>query len=177
MTVSTMLQLKILKTKKRLFEDNSLSQIIIIVAGLLLILSFMLRAVSLSNKFGSIELVIPQVATSGESIRKSDKVLTKDNIIVFLSQENIYFGSVEAFGSKFNSVRNKFLVPHVDGKPNINRLIADIEKWRETNKKISKDVLIFSSADDIPARIAIMTIAELKKSSQFDQIIIGGGLL
>ena len=59
MTVSTMLQLKILKTKKRLSKDNSLAQITIIAAGLLLILSFMLRAVSLSNKFGSIELVIP----------------------------------------------------------------------------------------------------------------------
>lgn len=177
MTVSTMLQLKILKTKKRLFKDNSLSQITIIVAGLLLILSFMLRAVSLSNKFGSIELVIPQVAASSEPVKETDKVLTKDSIVVFLSQENLYFGSVEAFGSKFNSVRNKFLVPHVNGKPNINRLIADIDKWRETNKKFSRDVLVFSSANDIPARIAIMTIAELKKSDAFDQIIIGGGLL
>ena len=177
MTVSTMLQLKILKTKKRLFKDNSLSQITIIVAGLLLILSFMLRAVSLSNKFGSIELVIPQVAANSEPVKETDKVLTKDSIVVFLSQENLYFGSVEAFGSKFNSVRNKFLVPHVNGKPNINRLIADIDKWRETNKKFSRDVLVFSSANDIPARIAIMTIAELKKSDAFDQIIIGGGLL
>ncbi len=177
MTVSTMLQLKILKTKKRLFKDNSLAQITIIVAGLLLILSFMLRAVSLSNKFGSIELVIPQVAASSEPVKETDKVLTKDSIVVFLSQENLYFGSVEAFGSKFNSVRNKFLVPHVNGKPNINRLIADIDKWRETNKKASRDVLVFSSANDIPARIAIMTIAELKKSDAFDQIIIGGGLL
>ncbi len=177
MTVSTMLQLKILKTKKRLFKDNTLAQITIIVAGLLLILSFMLRAVSLSNKFGSIELVIPQVAAISKPIKDSDKVLTKDSVVVFLSQENLYFGSVEAFGSEFNSVRNKFLVPHVNGKPNINRLIADIDKWREKNKLFSRDVLVFSSANDIPARIAIMTIAELKKSDTFDQIIIGGGLL
>ena len=69
-------------------------------------------------------------------------------------------------------------MPHVNGKPNINRLIADIDKWRETNQqKISNDVLVFSSANDIPARIAIMTIAELKKSDTFDEIIIGGGLL
>ena len=177
MTVSTMLQLKILKTKKRLSKDNSLAQITIMAAGLLLILSFMLRAVSLSNKFGSIELVIPQVAVGGEPVKVTDKVLTKDSVVVFLSQKNLYFGSVEAFGSEFNSVSNKFLVPHVNGKPNINRLIADIDKWRETNKRVSSDVLVFSSANDIPARIAIMTIAELKKSATFDEIIIGGGLL
>ena len=56
-------------------------------------------------------------------------------------------------------------------------MIADIDKWRETNKRFSSDVLVFSSANDIPARIAIMTIAELKKSATFDEIIIGGGLL
>ena len=169
--------MKILRTKKRLSNDNSLSQITIIVAGLFLILSFMLRAVSLSNKFGSIELVIPQISASKQVLDEKDTMLTRDSIVVFLSRENLYFGNVEAFGDKFNSVRNKFLVPHVKGKANINRLIADIDKWSQTNKKISKDVLIFSSSDDIPARIAIMTIAELKKSNNFGQIIIGGGLL
>ena len=78
-------------------------------AGLLLILSFMLRAVSLSNKFGSIELVIPQVAVGGEPVKVTDKVLTKRQCCRFSKSENLYFGSVEAFGSEFNSVSNKFL--------------------------------------------------------------------
>ena len=68
-------------------------------------------------------------------------------------------------------------MPHVNGKPNINRLIADIDKWRETNKRVSSDVLVFSSANDIPARIAIIDYSLIKKSATFDEIIIGGGLL
>ena len=176
MTVSTMLQLKILKTKKRLFSDNTLAQITIIVAGLFLILSFALRAVSISSKFGSIELVIPRVTEQKRAV-STEKRLSKNSVVVFLTKENLYFGTVESFGKKFSDIRTKFLIPHVNGKPNINRLIADMDKWTKTNSAVDKSVLVFTTSDNIPARIAIMTIAELKKSKSFNQIVIGGGLL
>ena len=177
MTVSAMLQLKILRMKKRLFKDHSLYQITIITMGLLLILSFALRAVSLSGKFGSIEFNIPKISMNEDSFSKGDSKLNTKSVVVFLTNENIYFGTINSFGKDFNNVRNKFMVPHEKGKPDINRLIADIDKWKDSNKSINTDVLVFASDNEIPARIVLMTIAEIKKSSRFKKVVIGGGIL
>ena len=137
----------------------------------------MLRAVSLSSKFGSIEVMIPQIAFSENELQTEDNVITKDTTVIFLGNENVYFGDLNAFGNDFNGVRNKFLIPHKKGKPDTNRLIADIKRWRKTNKERNLDVLIYSASDDIPARIALMTLAEIKRSKLFAHITVGGGLL
>ena len=69
------------------------------------------------------------------------------------------------------------MVPHEKEKPDINRLIADIDNRKDSNKSINTDVLVFASDNEIPARIVLMTIAEIKKSSRFKKVVIGGGIL
>ena len=82
MTVSVM-SVEDIMMKKRLFKDHFLYQITIITMGLLLILSFALRAVSLSGKFGSIEFNIPKISMNEDSFSKGDSKLGK-SVVVFL---------------------------------------------------------------------------------------------
>ncbi|WP_132314500.1 hypothetical protein [Pseudobacteriovorax antillogorgiicola] len=182
-----MLQLKILRTKKRLSNIIWYLPIIVLsTMGLFLLLSFALRSISMAGKYGLIPVEIPvlsvpivdptlsnfQAATSGE--------IASTTPMVVLTKEEFIFGDVNAFSEEISSVRNKFIVKHVEGSPDINTLVKDIEKWvyaRSSKKKITNQgIVILLPTDSIPSPLVVQTIDGLRKTGTFTRVVLAGGL-
>ena len=91
--------------------------------GILGIVGFSFRAVTVSWNFGVVEAQIPVVHVPIEDHSyhrfNSDDfaVIEKNQPMVIMTTENSYFGSLQSFGTGFNGVRNKFIVPLQNGIP------------------------------------------------------------
>ncbi len=188
MTASTTLQLKILRTKKRLSNGLwNLPQIILASMGLMVILSFLLRSISVAGTYGLVPVQIPVLTESIEDQtfhnfrENTDRQLSSETPVIFLTEESFYFGDLDSFTRELNSVRNKFLVRHVDGAPNLKKLLIDLERWmylRLSEKKVKNSgVVIFAPTANIPSPIVIQVIAALRNSTLFEDVILAGGML
>lgn len=154
--------------------------------GLMVLLSFMLRAISTAGIYGLVAAEIPVVSEpiidpSYARFREEAQNSINDHTpLVILTANGFYFGEVSAFTTSFAEVRNKYLVRHDDGAPDITKLLQDMEKWlfmRENNqKKFSNGILIFLPSGGIPSPIVIQVLAGLQKSPLFSRIILAGGL-
>lgn len=188
MTASTMLQLKISRTKKRLSNNVWYIPISVLAAvGLMFYLSSVLRAISMAGRYGLIEAEIPVVQVPIQDTgfkhfsEKSGETLSADTPLILLTRDAFLFGTVGAFAQDLTNVRNKFYIPHADGAPQLNRLAKDMERWmqekaEETGKSRSRTVL-FLPTEEIPMPIVIQCISGLRSSKLFDKVVVGGGLL
>jgi hypothetical protein len=106
--------------------------------------------------------------------------ITRSSPTVVLTRDSFFFGDLEAFTEKFSDVRNKFYIPHVDGRPDIDRLIDTMARWMKTreNEKhpISRDVAVFLPSGEIPLPIVIQVFHWLKNSKLFGNAVLGSDL-
>lgn len=187
----TTLQLMTLKTKKRLSNDHwSLSIWLIATMGLLAIASFTLRATSISWDFGVVDGVIPVAISSsvppqkGLSLEKNlgrkflkEQSINDSTIAVVLTRKALYFGPVGSFTKNYSNIRNKYFVDHLEGAPQIDVLKKTIALWAKAEKRaLSKQVVLLPTSE-IPMPIVIQTMAKLKEDRQFENVILGSGLI
>ena len=189
MIASTTLQLKILKTKKRLFEDAWNARILLIlVLGLMVILSFCLRATILSGVFGVIISEIPVLhypiadPTKHDFTETPNAWIKKTTPVVVITDEQMYFGDLEAFSTRFADVRGKFSIKHADGAPDIPELLATMIKWEHQRASGKQEidnngVLVLLPSEEIPMPIVIQVIAGLKTSPLYQRIVLANGFL
>lgn len=197
MTASTTLQLKISRTRKRLSNNTwYLPLIVLAAAGLMIYLSYMLRAISIAGRYGLIESEIPVLPvplldeTLTRSVEKPRDFLGTSTPVVLLSKEAFFFGMGDAFAADLSNVRNKFFIPHESGAPNVPKLINDLDRWlgEELEAQAAKQgpkgarparpkVLLFVPLEEIPMAIVIQCLASLRNSGKFETVILGGGLL
>ena len=179
MIVSTMLQLKISRTKKRLSNTSWYLPVIVLASmGLLVTLSFMLRASSLAGMYGVVKTELPvlQVPFDGEKTgAKSAATINDATPVVFLTKDRFIFGKISSFTSDITEVRQKFTVPHVKGIPHLEKLNLDLAKWYSRDQSISKQVAVLVPTGHIPMPIVIQTLQSLSQSSHFSKVILGGG--
>jgi len=188
MTASTTLQLKTLKTRKRLSDDAWHSRILIIVViGLVLILSFCLRSTVISGVFGTISAEIPVLylpikdPTKHGFYETPSAWIEKTTAVVVLTATEFIFGDLESFSKDLSNVRNKFSVKHVDGAPDLDSLITSLSKWEtqrsSSGRTIDKDdVIVLLPVEDIPMPIVIQVMSRLEKH-QSKRIVLASGLL
>lgn len=187
MTASTMLQLKILRTKKRLSNVIWYLPIMILsTMGLMVILSFMLRSISTAGKYGIVLAEIPLIAVPVEepglpkSRTKPVDMISAHTPVIILTRSEFIIGDVDSFTEKLSHIRNKFIIPHKSGAPDIISLEEDMEKWLFARK--SKDKIpnlgfaVLLPTDEMPSPIVIQVIHALKKSKIFERIVLAGGL-
>ncbi|RYZ53812.1 MAG: hypothetical protein EOP07_17150 [Proteobacteria bacterium] len=181
MTALTILQSKISRTKKRL--SNNVWYLPIIVLALMLLMTFLstaLRGISMPGSFGIVEAEFPVVSddqslTPTESWTAPRSTIDNTAALVILTRDRFYFGNLQSFGKDLSAVHNKFQIPHIDGAPDLPRLVLDLSKWQSEAK--ASRALIFVPTEDIPMPIVIQCFAALKSSGLFDNVILGGGLL
>lgn len=187
MIASTMLQLKILRTKKRLSNTIWYLPIMILgTMGLFVLLSFALRSISVAGKYGLVPAEIPIVSvplndpTLSHFQPSTRGELNAQTPVVVLTTEEFIFGDVEGFSKNITGIRNKFSVKHVEGSPDVNALVTDMEKWiyaRSSKRKIlNQGIVIFLPADDIPSPLVIQTLSGLQKTGSFNRVVLAGGL-
>ena len=181
--LSMMLQSKILKTKKRLFDNPwNTPCLIISCMGLFTILSFAMRATSVTWNFGLVKSYLPIIEQPFNDLSAQvykypqQESLTAQTLAILINDNASYFGELTAFTTEYHDVRNKFIIPHYQGAPQIHNLIDNIEKWQKDSAKFDQTVLLFV-APDWPMAIVIQIIHYLNESNLFDQVILGGGYI
>lgn len=188
MIASTMLQSKILRTKKRLYDDQwQLRVCVIALLGLFCSLSFALRATFVGSSYGIVETELPAISVSvndpdpkvhDESARAT---INETTPLVILTANEFFFGDINAFTKDFVDVRNKFFIKHQKGAPNIALLNKTMAKWlytRSEKSDISQQGIAMLLPDgDVPASIVIQTIAGMKQSPYINQVVLASGIL
>lgn len=188
MIASTMLRSTISKTKKRLSDDFWLRPIILIgVMALGCVLVFGLRAVSLGWDYGVVAVEMPVLSESLHDPseftyhEKPSAYLEPTTPLVAITADGLYFGDLKSFSSEFHNVRNKFVIRHLDGAPQLDRLLDRFEQWAATrfeDRNIpSSQLVVLAASGEIPAPIVIQVIAGLRRSSFVDRVVLAGGLL
>lgn len=181
MTALTILQSKILRTKKRL--SNNVWYLPIIILALLLLMTFLssaLRGIAMPSAFGIVKGELPVIneeryAADDETWAKPRAEFGNDAALVILTTDRFFFGQLSSFGKELSAVNNKFQIAHEEGAPNLPKLVADLAKW-QSDFKASRS-LVFVPTEDIPMPIVIQCFQALKNSGLFDHVILGGGVL
>lgn len=188
MTALTMLQSKISRTKRRLSEGAWYPRIqILTILGLLIIMAFALRSVSMSNRFGVVEAEIPVLPSDEFPIPGSDRKVEvlgeihKHVAVVILTGDEFLFGDLESFSTDLTNVRNKFFIKHKDGAPDLTGLFEAMDKWSAQNASMKKTDLapymVFMPMGDIPMPIVIQVIAGIKENPLFNKVILASGMI
>lgn len=180
--LSTMLQLKISKTKKRLFDDKwGLPIISVCFMGLFSVLAFTLRAVSLGGHFGGVEALIPVLSDTAVTPAHFSKIHTgKEYIIsektpvIAINEEALFFGDMTGFTKDLWDVRKRFKIPHYRGAPQVNILLKDLNTWLESQGAKNEQAAIVLASDLVPVPILIQLIHYLKESPFIEEISLGG---
>lgn len=181
-------QSKILKTKKRLSDDRyAVIAVVVSFLGLFAIMTFALRATLMPGVYGVVPVEMPVVSTvvddPGYHRFKEEPrdELRRTTPAVVLTTEAFYFGDLAAFTTNFADVRDKYMIRHIDGEPQLQSLLETMNRWvtdRASKANIPIDkVLVFVPSGDIPMPIVIQVIAGLKQSPYFTRVVIGSGLM
>lgn len=187
---STTLELKILRTKKRLFNESWLTPIISIALLIVLYIGLMtIQTTQLGWEHGVVSARIPQLIPYGKQqlsislevdaqniAQDSDQYLADSNLAIILTEDSLYFGTLTAFSTRMTDVNNKYRVPHFNGAPQLGKLFSDMKKWSILNGiSIPKNVLLipFSGA---PMPVIMEMISLLKKEGGFHEVALGSGI-
>ena len=106
--------------------------------------------------------------------------ISRSTATIVLTKDFFYFGDLESFTEKFSDVRNKFFIPHVDGRPEITMLLDTLKRWmkvRNTEKKpVRTDVVILLPSAEIPMPIVIQVLHWIKAAHIYDEAILASEL-
>jgi hypothetical protein len=183
------LPLKISRTKKRLSNERwYLSVIVLALIGLILILNFGMQLVSLSPKYGVIPLELPVMASapddpSAHKYKEAPRASLAPTTAAIILRANgdFFVGDLQAFTSQLNEVRNKFLVPQVNGEPQITALLDTVRQWqfhrKETRAIKNDNIVVFVPASTVPVTVVMQVVSDLKNSPYFKDVILANGLM
>lgn len=106
--------------------------------------------------------------------------VSRSTATIVLTKDYFYFGDLGAFSEKFSDVRNKFFIPHTDGRPEISILLDTMGRWIKTrageNRPISTDIVVILPSAEIPVPIVIQVLHWMKESKLFDDAILASEL-
>lgn len=179
---------KTLKTKKRSSDEHwTLASVIVAFSGLFAILGFSFRAVTIPSSYGSIPLEIPVVplAASDPTYHRFEErvssTINNKTPMVVMTTEAFFFGDLEAFSRNYSDVRDKFILRHVDGEPQLGTLIKTMLHWTDDRKKHenipSDDVLVLAPTGDIPLPIVMQVVSGLRSQRTFSRVVLASGML
>lgn len=188
MATSTTLQLKISGTKKRLSEGFFPVQTLTIL-GLLAALCpiiFLTRIFSMSSTYTAIPFDIPVLSapindSNYAGFRETPKsALDNNTLTLALTPTEFIFGDLAAFTSNVADIRNKFIVPHKDGSPQVEEFMKQYEAWQDDRARRlglrSNGLLVLVPDSRVPMNIIIQITQLLKATKKFEQVILAGGL-
>ncbi len=189
MQTSPILLSKISGTKKRLSEsvisDSALSWLSL--CSLLVILAYASRAITLGGSFGLITLDIPLVSLpftdrgAHHFAEKTVASISSSTLIIAVTPGEMIFGDLVAFTAHRDDVRNKFIVPHREGSPQVASLLVQADEWmldRKNRLSIRADGLVVVLPDPgVPVAVISGIVERLKSSQKFTHVMLAGGVL
>lgn len=177
-------QSKISRTKRKLSSSWQLTTLTAIaVFTVFAALSYAMRALNLSWRYSSVPVTIPVQAPDGgaEALARFADVsrIEKTTVVVAITESAIFFGRLQAFTDEYFKKTNKYMVPHLDQRPNLKELLETMKKWeaQENSKPMPSDPLLVIPSSTIPMPIVTQTLGALRRYGPYEQIILAEGLL
>lgn len=155
--------------------------------GMINVLSYGMRTVSLSWQFGVIRSVIPIMQAPVKEFQLEDDTVTvkqsnairKTTPLIILANDAFYVGDLNAFTNGFSEVRNKLKVPHHAGSPQVGELINVLKKWNRSRKVQFKtepsEFAVLLPGEQWPVAVIIQIMHYLKEQMIYKHIILASG--
>lgn len=181
-----LLQLKILKMKKRLSKDIWLyPSIAIALSSLVFSLVSIMQVVNLPLPYGHVSLNIPLVAVPFADPGISDFDPTPESLlsdkspaVLLNTRGDFFFGEIKAFSSNLHQSNNKFLISSVGGRPDLTSLVATMLRWGDdSGRKNFEDVVVFMPSSQVPINIVIQVVSYLKTIGKFQNVVLGSEVI
>lgn len=160
---------------------------LVALLGIFALFSFCIRATFMSSAYGIIESELPVMSVpfadpDHTAYQEAPRgFLAETTPVVILTENEFYFGNLDAFTEDFTNVRNKFIVSHEEGAPNLHKLVETMAKWQgsliKNDLELPREALIFLPMQNVPMAIVLQVMAELKKTSLFNQVILATGII
>lgn len=150
------------------------------------IFTFCLRTFTLSWQYGIVESRIPIIPISLDETSINRKIIpnqyqiNKNTPTIVITTDALYFGDLESFTTKFDNIHNKFIVQHDDGRPQLTKLIEDMNGWnsQRISKNINEDnVLVLLPANEVPLSIVIQVMHWMKTSTLYKEVVLASELI
>jgi hypothetical protein len=189
MSTSPILQSKISGMKKRLSESVISESVLssLALCALLTIVAYASRAVTIGGSWGFVDVDLPIasqpfVDPSIHKFKEAPSVsLGNSTMVIALTPTEMIFGDLPAFTRHRDDVRNKFIVPHADGSPQVATLLAQVAEWsldRKNRLGLRGDGLVIVLPDPrVPIAVISGVIASLRASKTYSHVVLAGGVL
>jgi hypothetical protein len=176
-----------LRTKKKSSNDLFwLAAVTLPFLGLLGIMTFLVRVLTLQGTYGSVGAVIPVVASNIEDpARHNFREVPKEfvdgrTVTIAVTEKALFFGELQNFTRGIDDENMRYKIEHVEGSPQVGLLIGQLEAWiksRRMNENIPKEhLLVLLPTKNIPMPILLQIMQALKNTKQYDNIILGTGI-
>lgn len=180
--LSTTLQLKISKMKKRLSSDERRFLFVTICFGLSWIVLFVAKPINLIRPYSQIDLKIPIVHIES-SVPYANQMppltqfseINKHSVMLIITKNELFFGTVQSFSEDFYQIRNKFRIAHADGRPLIHTCLQQIESWLTSEKRTLSEngrTLIIAPDKELPVPVLMKIVSIIKTRSSFSSVVL-----
>lgn len=189
MSTSPIIQSKISGMKKRLSESVISESVLssLALCALLAIAAYASRAVTIGGMWGFVDVDLPIASQPFDdpSIHKFKEQpsvsIGNSTMVIALTPTEMIFGDLPAFTRHRDDVRNKFIVPHADGSPQVATLLAQAAEWsldRKNRLGLRSDGLVIVLPDPrVPIAVISGVIASLRASKTYSHVVLAGGVL
>ena len=189
MPVQQPLRQKIFETKKRLSKPAITDQNLWCM-GVACLLAFLTISGILMTKSGQWGIVLLDIPVASQPL--ADQMLSgfreepassinPNTIVLALTPKELIFGDITSFTSEKSDPRNRFVINHVNGSPQIATAMEQMENWREDRRRrlgIRPDnILLLLPDGSVPVAIVSVVADKIRTSQTFAHIIMGGGLM
>lgn len=173
--------------------------------SLIVILSYLMRTISISSTYGAVDVDIPVMAvpldathasaspsgsvklaakpidasrqTGQQTVSKKGEVMLGDHSpMVFLAENKAYFGRLTAFTQKLSATHNKFAFA-AKSPEDFTRFAETFVQWQGKVAGLNPGVVLIVPAKEVAMDKVIHIIAALKNRPEIDRVVLGGGLL
>jgi hypothetical protein len=185
----TTLNFKILKTKKRLSDPvlNESALLTLVICCLSVFIMYATRVIAIGGSYGLIPIDIPAALVHLEdkglhSFREStSNVISPNTLVIGVSVKDMVFGDLAAFTTQRDDIRNKFVVPHIGGSPQVDTLLKQFAEWsddRLRRRNVRHDKLVIVIPDpEVPVAVFAGVTEILRSSKKFSHVMVAGGLM
>jgi hypothetical protein len=139
------------------------------------------------GRWGFIPVDVPVVSVPFDDLGKHnfrevpETVIGPSTMVIALTPGELIYGDIAAFTSQRQDVRNKFIVPHVDGSPQVKKMLDESALWSKDRKSrlgLRNDgVAVLIPDPKVPVAVVAGTVERLRASGQFAFVTLAGGLL
>jgi hypothetical protein len=110
---------------------------------------------------------------AGASDERSVAAIDKATVIIILNKKGLIFGEIGSVADNYLNARDKFIVDHKQGSPQISTLLSKLKRWKKEEQRVA----ILAPEQNVPVAILVQTVQRLKASGYFQKVVLATNIL